>query len=170
MKYFLGFSLQKDICKQLRNLTKEISQTFDEQGIPVRWTDPKDYNISLHNYYKLSFIQKFVLEKKLTKMSTSTFTISLHRLKLGETKRMRGLIYFSIDKGGEHLRHLKSELGKNLRIKETPIFVPNIVIGRVSKDLTKQEYSNILKDFESLQENVNGVQFQVSTLGLIELR
>jgi len=82
---------------------------------------------------------------------------------------MRGLIYFSIDEGGEYLRNLKSELGKDLKIKETSVFVPNIVIGRVSKDLTKQEYSNILKDFESLQESINGVQFPIKTIELIEI-
>lgn len=155
---------------QLGGISKEVARIFQGQEIPVRWIDPKNYNISLHRYQKLSFLHKVFLRMKLKNLSTTTTTaISLHRIKMGDSKRMRGLIYFSIDEGGEYLRNLKSELGKDLKIKETSVFVPNIVIGRVSKDLTKQEYSNILKDFESLQESINGVQFPIKTIELIEI-
>ncbi|MCD4756357.1 hypothetical protein K8R20_01945 [bacterium] len=168
MKYSLGFLLQQDICKQLEEISKEAARIFAGQEIPVRWVKLENYRISLHQYQKLSPLQKPLLKKKLKNIATPASRISLHRIKLGDAKRMRGLIYLSIDEGGEYLRNLKSELVKELKIKETSVFVPNIVIGRVSKDLTRQEYSNILKDFESLQASVNRVQFLIDTMELIE--
>lgn len=168
MRYSLGFPLQKDVCIQLWSIVNEVTMIFRGQGIPVRWSDQKDYHISLHCYYKLPFIQKSILEGKLKKITIPTSTISLHRLKLGDSKRMKGLMYFSIDSGGEYLRNLKSEIVKMMNIKGSFVFVPHIVIGRVSKDITKQEYSNLVKDLESLQERTSKVQFQIGNLELIE--
>jgi 2'-5' RNA ligase len=170
MKYSLGFRLNKEVCTQLEEFSSEVEKIFQGQDIPVRWTDRDNFKISLHDYSELSVIEKFMISRRLSKFIDSSIDISLYRVKLGVSKRMKDLIYISIDKGGEELRELKSVLSSKLTMKDSSIFVPHIVIGRISKDVTKQEASNIIKAFESLQRNITGVEFQVGELSLIEFK
>lgn len=169
MKYSLGFVLDRNTSKKIDLISSEVAKIFRGQEIPVRWGKSGQYYILLHNYNnKISFIKKFFIKKKLDKIGERVIEISLHRIKLGISKRMKDLIYLSIDSGGEELRNLKSILVERMHIKDSVIFIPHIVIGRISKDVTRQEASNIVRDFENLQERINGVTFEVNNLELIE--
>jgi 2'-5' RNA ligase len=168
MKYFLGYQLSNEVCDQLEDISKKASKIFEGQDIPVRWNERGQYRISLHEYERLNFLQKILIKKKLQKLETKSLTISFHMVKLGVSKRMKDLVYISIDQGGEDIRDLKERIVKELGIKNTSLFVPHIIIGRVSKDVTKQESSNIIKDLENLQKQVKGIRFTIKDFNLFE--
>lgn len=168
MKYFLGYQLSNEVCDQLEDISKKAGKIFDGQDIPVRWNERKQYRISLHEYENLNPLQKILIKKKLQKLETKSLTISFHMVKLGVSKRMKDLVYISIDLGGEEMRDLKEKLVRELGVKDSSLFIPHIIIGRVSKDVTKQEASNIIKDLENLQKQVKGIRFTIKDFNLFE--
>ena len=58
---------------------------------------------------------------------------------------------------------------KVLKLKDEGNFIPHLTLGRVSKDLTNEEYSNLCKDLAVVAKglHINEIEFYVNDIKLI---
>lgn len=47
MGYFLGFIPDKESINKIKQVIEEVSILFDDFGIPVRWSRPNSFHITL---------------------------------------------------------------------------------------------------------------------------
>jgi 2'-5' RNA ligase len=154
MNHFLGFFVNDQTRKQVVKRVGKVSTIFSGMHIQVRWIKPSNYHIKLHNLRgSVGPIKQLYIKKKIDNILTEPIELSLGNIKLGLNRNLKGLIYVEIDDGGEQLRELRYEMLKNLKIKDNVQFVPHIALGRINKDLSRQETSNILKDIENIFEH-----------------
>ena len=171
MSYFLGFVPDKESVNKIQNVVKEADSLFSDFGIPVRWVKPDTYHITL--YYlgeNLSFFNQMLLKKKLSKISFKEFRISFKNIKVGISRSYKELVYLDLSEGGEELRELLSQVRKEIGEKDTSLFIPHLTLGRVSEDLSKEEYRNVSADIAKLSKKLNleDIEFTVDTLYLIQ--
>ena len=171
MSYFLGFLPDKESRYEISKVVEEIGMVFDDFGIPVRWVKPKTFHLSL--YYlgeNLSFVSKFLLRRKMSKLLFKKINISFSTVKVGISRNYKELVYLDLKEGGEELRELLLQLRKVLRGKDISMFVPHLTIGRISKDLSPEEYRNVSKDVLRVSKKLklSDIQFTVTTIYLIE--
>ena len=170
MNYFLGFFLDDKSRKQIIKSVGNISTIFSGMGIEVRWIKPSHYHIRIQKFEgNVGILKRLYISYKMKKFLKKEIPISLGRIKLGVTKRVRGLLYVEIDEGGDLLRKLRYEMLNTLKIKDNVQFIPYIAIGRINKDLSKQEISNISKDMENVSKKLShiGVEVTVDEIDLI---
>ncbi len=173
MSYLLGFLPSEKSSHEISSILRTIGSVFDGQEIAVRWNKPESYHITLQFLgNRVSIFQKMYISWKLKKFSFKQFDISIGNIRLGRTRRFRGMIFLDFAQGGDDLRELRLEVSKTLGIKDNNQFVPHITIGRINKDLTGQEYSNLIKDIENVSKNINlsKINFSIGDLSLIENR
>ncbi|MDY0097122.1 MAG: 2'-5' RNA ligase family protein [Candidatus Dojkabacteria bacterium] len=171
MSYFLGFIPEKESKYKIGKVIGEVGMMFDDFGIPVRWVKPKTYHISL--YYlgeRFSFLNKFLLGRKMKKVHIPKINISFATVKVGISRNYKELVYLELKDGGEELRELLLQLRNNLGGKDTSMFVPHLTIGRISKDLSQEEYRNVAKDIARVSRKLQleDIEFTVDTIYLIE--
>ena len=72
--------------------------------------------------------------------------------------------------GGEEMRKLYLELRNLLNLQDDGNFIPHLTLGRVSKELTDQEYANICRDLSVVTSrlDINKIQFFVNELKLVK--
>ena len=154
MNHFLGFFVDDQTRKHVVKKVGKVSTIFSGMHIQVRWVKPSDYHIKLQNLKgQVGPLKQIYIKKKITEILKKPVALSLGDIKLGMNRNLRGLIYLEIDDGGELLRELRYEMIRNLKIKDNVQFVPHIALGRINKDLSRQEISNILKDIENISKN-----------------
>lgn len=171
MSYFLGFVPDKQSNLKIRKVVSEIGMIFDDFGIPVRWVKPNSFHITL--YYlgeRYSFLNRFLLKKKISKISFKKINISFSSVKVGISRNYKELVYLDMKDGGEQLRELLLEVRKSLGGKDVSMFVPHLTIGRISKDLSQEEYRNVAKDVARVSKklNLSDIQFTIDTIYLIQ--
>ena len=171
MSYFLGFIPEKETKYKIGKVIGEVGMMFDDFDIPVRWVKPKTFHISL--YYlgeRFSFINKFLLGRKMKKVHIPKINISFATVKVGISRNYKELVYLELRDGGEETRELLLQLRNKLGGKDTTMFVPHLTIGRISKDLSQEEYRNIAKDISRVSKKLEleDIQFSVDTIYLIE--
>ena len=171
MSYFLGFIPEKESKYKIGKVIGEVGMMFDDFGIPVRWVKPKTFHISL--YYlgeRYSFINKFLLGRKMKKVHIPKINISFATVKVGISRNYKELVYLELKDGGEEMRELLLQLRNNLGGKDTSMFVPHLTIGRISKDLSQEEYRNVAKDISRVSKKLKleDIEFTVDTIYLIE--
>ena len=170
MNYFLGFFLDDKSRKQIVKSVGRISTIFSGMGIEVRWIKPAHYHIEIQKFEgNVGLIRRWYISYRIKKLLKKRIQISLGRIRLGVSKRARGLLYIEIEDGGDLLRELRYELLNILKIKDNVQFIPYVSIGRINKDLSKQEISNISKDMENVSKKFNhvGTKMSVSEIDLI---
>jgi 2'-5' RNA ligase len=171
MNYFLGFFLDDKSRKQVVKSVGNISTIFSGMGIEVRWIKPSHYHIEIQKFEgNVGLLRQLYISYRIKRFLIKRFDISLGRVKLGVTKRMRGLLYIEIDQGGDLLRELRYNLLNTLKIKDNVQFIPHIAIGRINKDLSRQEISNITKDMENIFKKTNhlGTELMIKEIDLIK--
>lgn len=171
MSYFLGFIPDKESNYKIRKVIGDVGMIFSDLGIPVRWVKPSSYHITLFTFgERLSLFQRLVLKKRVSKLQFKEFEISLSSVKVGISRKYKELIYLDVNDGGEELRELLLRVRKQFGAKDVSIFVPHLTIGRVSKDLSKEEYRNIVRDIGNISKNLNikDIKFKVKELYLIQ--
>ncbi len=171
MSYFLGFVPDRKTNYEIKKVLKEAEIIFNDLDIPVRWVKPNTYHITL--YYlgeKYSYLNQVILKKKISKIELKKINASFNSLKVGFLRNYKELIYLDLKEGGDQLRELLLEIRKNVGEKDSSIFMPHLTIGRVSKDLSKEEYRNICIEVArvSKQLKLEKIQFTLDTLYLIE--
>ena len=171
MSYFLGFVPKKESKEKIGKVVDEIGMMFDDFGIPVRWVKPKTFHISL--YYlgeRLSFLSRFILGRKMKKVEFKKINVSFATVKVGISRNYKELVYLELKDGGEEMRELLLQLRNKLGGKDTSMFVPHLTIGRISKDLSQEEYRNVAKDISRVSKKLklDEIEFTVDTIYLIE--
>lgn len=167
----MGFVPDKESNYKVRKVVGEVGRIFSDLSIPVRWIKPESFHITL--YYlgeNLSVFQRLVLKKKIARLKFKKFSVSLSNVKVGISRKYKELIYIDIEDGGEELRGLLLEVRKQFRAKDASVFVPHLTIGRISKDLSKEEYRNVVKDISNISDKleVKEIRFDIEEMHLIE--
>ncbi len=72
--------------------------------------------------------------------------------------------------GGEEMRKLYLELRNLLNLQDEGNFIPHLTLGRVSKELTEQEYANLCRDLSVVTKklDVDKIRFFVNELKLVK--
>lgn len=170
MEYFLGFCPDEEAISKIKKVTSELGNVFDDLGISVRWSKPDCYHmVMLPLQMKVPFIQLPIIRHKLEKYCFNTFKVIFNTSKLGISRKYKELIYLDLKEGGEEMRKIYFELRKVLKMKDQGNFIPHLVLGRVSKDLTDQEYMNISRDLYRVAKplNIKDIHFYVNSLKLL---
>jgi 2'-5' RNA ligase len=171
MNFFLGFFPDEKSKYSISKIIADIQEVFEDQQMPVRWSKPDSYHMTvLHIGNKLPFYRKILLKRKLKSFQLKNFNIRFNAIKLGISRKYKDLIYLDTKEGGEEMRDLLLIFRKTLGISDIGNFIPHLTLGRVSKDLTKQEYTNICKDlnFFSKKLDVQDISFEVNDIQLIK--
>ena len=170
MNYFLGFFPDEKTNYKIRKVVGEVGRIFKDFDIPVRWVKPETFHITLYNLgERHSIFHTLFVKHRFKKISFKPFDISLGKVKLGISRKYRELIYIDINEGGEQLRELLHQVRSTLRGSDSSTFVPHLTIGRVSKDLSEEEYRNLIKDIQNISKtlNIEEITFTVSEIFLI---
>lgn len=155
MNHFLGFFLDDKSRKKIVESVGSVASVFSDMGIEVRWVKPSNYHIKLQNLRGgLGPIKKFYISQKIQDVLKEPIEVSIGDIRLGTSRNLKGLIYFELENGGDALRELRYEMLNTLKIKDNVQFVPHIAVGRINKDLSNQETSNILRDIENISNEL----------------
>lgn len=170
MNYFLGFFPDEKANYKIRKIVGEVGRIFKDFDIPVRWVKPETYHITLLSLGdRFNFFSKFLLSRKVKRIPFKPFDISLGKVKLGISRKYRELVYIDINDGGEELRELLLAARRYIKGNDSTTFVPHLTIGRVSKDLSEEEYRNLVKDIHNISKtlDIGSISFSVSEMYLI---
>jgi 2'-5' RNA ligase len=171
MNHFLGFFPDEKANYKIRKVVGEVGRVFEDFDIPVRWVKPENFHISLYMVgSRVSFLRRFFLKRKLSKIKFKPFEVSFGKVKLGISRKYRELIFLDIDKGGEEIRNLFWEISKSIESGDTSSFIPHLTIGRVSKELSEEEYRNLVKDIHNISKSlqIKDITFTVQEIYLIK--
>jgi 2'-5' RNA ligase len=172
MNHFLGFFIDDITRKYVVERVERISPIFSDMGINVRWIKPSHYNIKLQNLQEtVGIIRQIYIVRKVKKVFNSAISAKVGGIRLGTNRHLKDLLYFEIKKGGEELRELRYEMLNTLRIKDSTQFIPHIAVGRINKDLSQQETSNILRDIENISKETNegSREFSIDEIDLVRV-
>jgi 2'-5' RNA ligase len=171
MSFFLGIFPDKTTEEQIKKVVLEVENVFDGFGIPVRWSEPDTYHMTLiYLGENLPSYKRIFFKYKLKKFSLKRFKLKFNKVKLGISRKYKELIYMDLLEGGEEMRKLYLELRNLLNLQEDSNFIPHLTLGRVSKELTDQEYANICRDLSVVtgKLDINKIQFFVNELKLVK--
>lgn len=170
MSLFIGFFPNEELTKRITEISEEVKKIFTGFNIKVRWSNPKTYHMTLLFLgEKISLPKLLYYKLKLKNYSFSKFEVKFNSIKLGISRKYRELIYIDLLEGGDEMRKLYLELKDLLNFKDDINFIPHLTLGRVNKDLSPQEYSNIVKDLSivSRQVKIKGITLQVNRVDLV---
>lgn len=170
MSYFLGFFPDEKANFKIRKVVGEVGRVFKDFDIPVRWVKPETFHITLYFLGdSMSPLRKLLLKRSLFKINVKPFNIVFNKVKLGISRQQKGLVYLDLEEGGEKLRELLLDIRKIVGVKDLSSFVPHLTIGRVSKDLSDEEYRNLVKDISNISKNLNisDISFEVRDIYLV---
>jgi 2'-5' RNA ligase len=171
MSFFLGIFPDKTTEEQIKKVVFEVKKVFDGFDIPVRWSQPDTYHMTLiYLGENLPFYKRIFFKYKLKKFSLKRFKLKFNKVKLGISRKYKELIYMDLLEGGEEMRELYLQLRNLLNLQEDSNFIPHLTLGRVSKELTDQEYANICRDLSVVtgKLDINKIQFFVNELKLVK--
>jgi 2'-5' RNA ligase len=171
MSFFLGIFPDKTTEEQIKKVVLEVENVFDGFGIPVRWSEPDTYHMTLiYLGENLPSYKRIFFKYKLKKFSLKRFKLKFNKVKLGISRKYKELIYMDLLEGGEEMRKLYLELRNLLNLQDDSNFIPHLTLGRVSKELTDQEYANICRDLSVVtgKLDINKIQFFVNELKLVK--
>ena len=171
MSFFLGIFPDKESSNKIQDVASGIEDVFSGFEIPVRWMKPENYHITLlHFGEQLPIYKKIFFKKRLNKFNLKKFKVRFNTVKLGISRRYKELIYLDLLEGGDEMRKLFLELEKTLKTNNEGNFTPHLTLGRVSKDLTQQEYGNICRDLQVVSKDlkIENIEFLVNELKLVK--
>ena len=171
MGYFLGFIPDKQTSYKIGKTLGKLGMVFDGQEIQVRWNAPVQYHINLlYLGDKLSLIKRLIIDYKLNRTELRNFNIKFDKAVLGVSRKYKELVYLTISKGGDELRDLVFDLRKLLNEQDSGTYIPHLTLGRVSKDLTKEEHKNLSQDVRrgNMELRIDNIEFEPKSLMLIE--
>ena len=171
MSFFLGIFPDKESSNKIQDVASGIEDVFSGFEIPVRWMKPENYHITLLHFGEhLPIYKKIFFKKRLNKFNLKKFKVRFNTVKLGISRRYKELIYLDLLEGGDEMRKLFLELEKTLKTNNEGNFTPHLTLGRVSKDLTQQEYGNICRDLQVVSKDlkIEKIEFLVNELKLVK--
>lgn len=170
MSFFFGFFPDENTNYKIRKVVGEVGRVFVDFQIPVRWSKPETYHMTvLHVGEKLSIFKRLIWRFKLKTICITPFKVSFNTVKLGISRKYKELVYLDTKDGGDVMRATLLEMRKVLKLKDEGNFVPHLTLGRVSKDLSDEEYSNLCKDLAIVAKglDIGKIEFYVNDIKLI---
>lgn len=170
MSFFFGFFPDENTNYKIRKVVGEVGRVFADFQIPVRWSKPETYHMTvLHVGEKLSIFKRLIWRFKLKTIGITPFKVSFNTVKLGISRKYKELVYLDTKDGGDVMRATLLEMRKVLKLKDEGNFVPHLTLGRVSKDLSDEEYSNLCKDLAIVAKglDIGKIEFYVNDIKLI---
>lgn len=171
MSFFLGVFPDEKSVHSIKKVVGELGMVFDGFEIPVRWSSPDKFHITvLHLGEKLPIYKRWILQYRLKKLNPVRFQLKLGKVRLGISRKYKELIYIDLEEGGDELRKLFLELKNILKVKTEGNFIPHLTLGRVSKELTDQEHLNICRDLSIVAKklNIGDIKFTVNEIHLVK--
>ena len=171
MNFFLGIIPDESANHKVRKVIGEIGRVFDGQQIPVRWVKPDTFHVTLLFVGKdISPLKNFLLKNKVQKISFKPFKLSFKNVRLGISRRYKELVYLSVEEGDEQMRLITEQLDLSGKIRGANNFIPHLTLGRVSKELSEEEYRNLSKDLEMVSKilDIQDIVFEVKEIYLIK--
>lgn len=171
MDFFLGFCPDENANSKIKKVVGEVGKIFDGLQIPVRWSDPTSFHLYILTLgHSFSFFRLLWFKYKLKGFSIKPFKVVFNTVHIGISRKYKELIYLDLKEGGEEMREILYELRKRLVIRDQGKFIPHLVLGRVSEDLSNQEYTNISKDLYRVAKelDIKKIEFNVTGLKLVK--
>jgi 2'-5' RNA ligase len=170
--FFVSIFPDKESMSKLARISAKYSEIFTSQVIPVLWIKPEKLHITvLFVGQNINFIHKWFVNFRLKRYQFKSFEASIGHVKLGISKNYRELVYLTVEEGADELRDLVLGLEKRLHVKRQHAFIPHITLGRVSKDLSDEEFKNLTSDITKMNEQLDGrinVRFHAGKLEFVE--
>jgi 2'-5' RNA ligase len=171
MSFFIGLFPDDSTVNDIKKVVGEIGKVFDGFDIPIRWSKPEKYHVTLiHLGDSLPLHKRLILKYKLKNFTLKRFKIRFNSVKLGISRKYKELLYLDLLEGGDDMRELFFKLRNILNLQDDSNFLPHLTLGRVSKELTDQEYSNICRDLSVVTKklDIDKIQFFVNELRLVK--
>lgn len=171
MSFFFGFFPDENTNYKIRKVVGEVGRVFADFQIPVRWSKPETFHMTvLHVGENLSFFRRLIWRFRLKTICFTPFKVSFNTVKLGISRRYKELVYLDTKDGGDVMRAILLDMRKALKLKDEGNFVPHLTLGRVSKDLSDEEYSNLCKDLAVVAKSldIGKIEFYVNDIKLIK--
>jgi len=174
MRYLLSIIPDDVSNHRIRKIIAQVGLLFDGYGIPIKLVKPEKLHIQvLELGDKLYSLKKYLLLKKINKESILRFSLNINKVKLGSANRNRELVSLSLDEGSEELRKIVYKLATALKIKRSNRFRPNITLGRATKELSNEEYRNLITAVAQLNHEIvdelNRIEWVVDKLYIVEV-
>jgi len=171
MSFFIGLFPDDSTINDIKKVVGEVGKVFDGFDIPIRWSKPEKYHVTLiHLRDSLPLHKRLILKYKLKNFTLKRFKIRFNSVKLGISRKYKELLYLDLLEGGDDMRELFFKLRNILNLQDDSNFLPHLTLGRVSKELTDQEYSNICRDLSVVTKklDIDKIQFFVNELRLVK--
>jgi 2'-5' RNA ligase len=171
MSFFFGFFPDENTNYKIRKVVGEVGRVFADFQIPVRWSKPETYHMTvLHVGERLSIFKRLKWRFKLKTICIKPFKVSFNTVRLGISRKYKELVYLDTNEGGDVMREMLLDMRKVLKLKDEGNFVPHLTLGRVSKDLSDEEYSNLCKDLAVVAKglDIEKIEFYVNDIKLIK--
>lgn len=171
MSFFLGLFPDQNSNHSIESVAEETKAVFEGFDIPVRWSKSVSYHLTIvHLGESVPFYKMLFLKYKIKRFNFKQFKIKFNTIKLGISRKYKELIYLDLLEGGDDMRRLLLELRKVLGIKNEGNFLPHLTLGRVSKELTDQEYSNICRDLSAVAKrlDIEKIEFLANDFKLVK--
>lgn len=170
MSLIVGIEPERSIKNQLHNAATQIVRMIETQGVPVNFIDPNTYHIELFSIRTKRISPKWLYQKMILKnFSVRKFDLSISRIKLGTSSRLREFVYLQVDDGSDILREIVYDLGNRMGVKRSRNFTPGICIARIPKDLSDQEIHNLQSSIHEYdQVNMYSVKFEFPGISIME--
>ncbi len=170
MSLKLGIDPERSFKNQMHNVAIEVVKLIDSQGIPVIHINPNYYHIELFQLSGASNpIRSFLRNWVLRRYHIKPFDLAIDHVKLGSAGHMRELVSLQVGEGSDQLRDIVYDLAKRLNIKRVRSFDPCVRIGRISKDLSDQEYHNLVNTIQEFNlTSISKVKFKFNGLSVLQ--
>jgi len=171
MSFFFGFFPDENTNYKIRKVVGEVGRVFADFQIPVRWSKPETFHMTvLYVGENLSFFRRLIWRFRLKTICFTPFKVSFNTVKLGISRKYKELVYLDTKDGGDVMRVILLDMRKALKLKDEGNFVPHLTLGRVSKDLSDEEYSNLCKDLAVVAKSldIGKIEFYVNDIKLIK--
>ena len=156
MSFFLGLFPDQNSIQSVQGVAREAESVFEGFDIPVRWSKSEAYHITIvHFGESVPFYKMLFLKYKLKRFGFKKFKVKFNAIKLGISRKYKELIYLDVLEGGDDMRRLLLELRNVLGFKNEGNFLPHLTLGRVNKELSDQEYSNICRDLSVVSKRLD---------------
>jgi 2'-5' RNA ligase len=149
--YSIGIGLNGNEIPPIESQKQKLRELFVNLDIPVNWVSQERMAITVLSIgHDLNQIQNIYYKFKLRDFKYDKFIISFGPPKIGMTSKYRELVYMPIEKGADELRELLLLIANKINFHRTHSFIPHLTLGRVSKDLSEQEFRNLKHEVEFL--------------------
>lgn len=162
--FFIAIQPEIETRKMFNDLVDFIKPMFSSQEINVNWTKQENFHVSILFVGRdINIIRKNFIKLSLNRLAFQPFNISIDKVKLGISSKYRELVYLSIDEGADDLREELLKIVKFVGVKRDQMFIPHITLGRVSKELTDEEYKNLSSQIDKFnKDNKIEINFEAS--------